>query len=103
MDPVVSSGRQPYGRLYLAAEVLLAGAMLYVVALQVGEWRAGASYRPLLLSSAIVLSILSQLLAARDLWRREISFPVGRSRLQLALQVVAFVCLIAYGVTFDRP
>ncbi len=103
MDPVVSSGRQPYGRLYLAAEVLLAGAMLYVVALQVGEWRGGASYRPLLLSIGIVLSILSQLLAARDLWRREISFPVGRSRLQLALQVVAFVCLIAYGVTFDRP
>ncbi len=103
MNPVVSSSQQPYGRLYLAAEVLIAGAMLYVVALQVGEWRAGASYRPLLVSLAILLSTLSQLLAAGDLWRREISFPVGRSRLQLAIQVVAFVCLIAFGVTFDRP
>ena len=80
MDAKVSSSRQPFGRLIVAAELLMAGAMLYVVATRVGDWRAGASYRPLLLS-----------------------FPVGRSRVQLALQVVAFICLMAYGVTFDRP
>ena len=101
MDPAVSSSQLPYGRLYLAAEVLVAGAMIYVVTLQVGEWRAGASYRPLLLSCALLLGTSSQLLAARDLWRRELSFPIGRSRLQLALQVVAFLCLFAFGVTFD--
>lgn len=103
MDAKVSSGRQPFGRLIVAAELLMAGAMLYVVATRVGDWRAGASYRPLLLSVAILLGILSHLLSAGDMWRREISFPVGRSRVQLALQVVAFICLMAYGVTFDRP
>lgn len=103
MDANVSSTRKPYGRLIFAVELLMAGAMLYVVATGDGERRAGASNRPLHLSVTILLGILSQLLSAGDLLRREISFPVGRSRVQLALQVVAYVSLIAYGVTLNRP
>ena len=102
MTPAVPKRPLPYGRLYLAAEVLMAGAMLYVVTLQVSEWQAGASFRPLLLSFALLLGTSSQLFAARDLWRRELSYPIGRGRLQLALQLVAFLCLFAFIVLVDE-
>ena len=99
MDGVTKAGPMRWGRVFAVLSLISVPVMVVVNISFLVDWQRGGSARPLLLSSAILLGSISQVLNVRDDWRGEHTFPGLRSKVQFGLAIVAFALLVAYSVT----
>ena len=99
MDGVTKGTPMRWGRVFAVLSLVSVPVMLVVNISYLSDWQRGGSAHPLLLSVAILLGSISQVLSVRDDWRGQHTFPDARNKVQLGLALVAFALLVAYSVT----